>query len=260
LNEDTRREGDADKSGAMAARGHHFPTAVQRVILKQAMKNTLKTLGRSKGPMGFYDKRATTGYKYASGKNQQGSHTMGHVTKRVAMAAAVNTGLDPLKLRRSSAFPRPRVMNKMLRDRLRLRGAGWRRGTRKLRTTYLHAYLRAWRGAHKATTAIRKLNFLRKGIELNPATVYNIGSGKTTKKQIAGKGENRKKSARDLRRLIKKPNDLSGMSTIDLSGATKREKTDTRRMVGAFGKLLRNEQIDSDSGSSSSDSELELDE
>lgn len=104
------------------------------------LSNELSSLVSSSGSMGFYDRRSMTGFRYASGHNRQGPHTLAHITKRVAMAAAENIGRDPLKLIGSRAFPRPRVMNKKLRDRLKSRGPNWKKNTRTMRTKYLKNY------------------------------------------------------------------------------------------------------------------------
>ena len=251
--DDFRRPSASDVIGGDSGGG----VPVQRV---KDLNKVLESLGKSKGPLGFYDHRATTGYAHASGKRRQGPHTLGHITKRVAMAAAVKAGLDPMALVGSSAMPRPRVMNKMLRDRLRVRN-DWKVKTRVLRTKYLKAYQRHWVAAQKKTGTPAGLSALRQGMELNPATVYNIGSGKTTAAEIAGKGENRRKAERDVRRLLAKKGRLksaAGLETMDLGGATSREKRDALRMTGAIKTLLRGEDVASDSGESSSDSEMEL--
>lgn len=106
----------------------------------------------------------------------------------------------------------------------------------------------------------QRLNAIRAGIELNPATVYNIGKGTTTGAEISGKGENRAKGAADWIQLLKTTGaitDTSGLHTLDVSGATSIEKDEALRMAGATRDWLRTGQTDEDSGDSESDSEME---
>lgn len=228
---------------------------------KKRLKKILDRHGKSTGKIGFYDKRATTGYRYAIGKRQQGPHTMAHITKRVALQAAIEAGIDPLLLRGTAAFPRPRVMNKRMRHSFRERGTNWQQETRKQRTAYLKAYLKAWKESSPSNkNQTKRLDALRRGMELNPATVYNIGKGTTSSSQIAGKGENRQKAAQDLWKLVNAPSGkIPKMETIDLSGANPHEKHRSKKMVASIGQLLKGEDIDSDSSDSESDSEIELD-
>lgn len=220
------------------------------------------SMGQSSGAMGFYDPRAPTGFSFASGKKQQGPHTVAHITKRVAMAASVKAGRNPLHLVGSPAFPRPRVMNLMLRMRLaRGRGSQWEKRTRAMRTRYINAYRKPWRSVHDASLPLgMRLAALRKGMELNPATVYNIGSGLVSASQIAGKGENRRKGATDVRRLLQTSGPLasaSGLHTIDLSGATSDETSGALRMAQALRDHLRADHVAADDGASESDSEID---
>lgn len=227
------------------------------------LRNNLAAVGNSSGSIGFYDRRARTGFSYASGKNRQGPHTLAHITKRVAMGAGVATGRDPLKLVGSPALPRPRRMNKMLRDRLKNRGPNWKKETRKLRTQYLKLYLRNYKVAKGSSKQKQALDALRKGMELNPATVYNIGSGKASAAQMAGKGERRDVAATDLTTLLNQPNvpaSSLGLTTMDTSGASALEANEADRSTRAMAQWLRNDEASSDSGESESDSDMDLDE
>lgn len=228
---------------------------------KKRLKKILDRHGKSTGKIGFYDKRATTGYRYAIGKRQQGPHTMAHITKRVALQAAIEAGIDPLLLRGTAAFPRPRVMNKRMRDSFRERGTNGLQMTRRQRTAYLNAYQKAWKESSPSNkNQTKRLDALRRGMELNPATVYNIGKGTTSSSQIAGKGENRQKAAQDLWKLVNAPSGkIPKMETIDLSGANPHEKHRSKKMVASIGQLLKGEDLDPDSSDSESDSEIELD-
>jgi hypothetical protein len=225
------------------------------------MDTTLSTLSSSSGHLGFYDRRSTTGYSYASGRRRQGPHTLAHITKRVGMAASKNMGRDSLKLRGSRAFPRPRVMNKKLRDRLKTRGSNWKKDTRKMRTRYLRNYIRQWKYSLTKAKREEKLNALRKGMELNPATVYNIGKGSSTSSEMSGKGESRKVAASDLRTLTSTSGPLtsanvSGLTTMDLTGATPSEQQDVLGMTEDIRDLLVKDDVGEDPGSSESDSDL----
>ena len=219
------------------------------------VRDELTRIGQSSGAIGFYDRRATTGYRYASGKRHQGPHSLAHISKRVAMGAMEGVGRDPLDLVGSRAFPRPRRMNKMMRDRLRTRGANWAAETRKERPQYLKAYRRAYFDTVRKKKRSERLNALRKGIELNPATVNNIGAGTTSASQIAGKGENRQRGAEDWLNYLDDA-DPTAMETMDLSGATALEQEEAGMQVDAFGNLLHRGYVSEDDGDSESDSDI----
>ncbi len=216
----------------------------------------------SKGSLGFYNTRSTTGYRYGSGKKQQGPHSLGFVTKGFIMGLANELGYDFDTIVGSRLLPRPRQMNKMMRDRFRTRGKNWAKETRKERTLYLRAYMRSFLKAKNAQKRGEKLRAIRMGIELNPPSVNNIGSGTTSSSQIAGKGENRKKSALDTKFLLNRTSDLKsakGLKTMDLSGTMKLEKKQSLKMVDDFGKFLKKGKLEQSPDDSESDSDLDLD-
>lgn len=235
----------------------------QTGVYTSPMSQQLSQLGSSSGGMGFYDSRATTAYGYTntSGKKRAGPHTMAHVSKRVAMAAGVNVGRDPFALIGSSALPRPRRLNRMLRQRMRdAKRHKWDKKTRKMRTKLLRQYKRKFRDMQNPKKSKKaRLSALRSAMELNPATVYNVGSGTTTSAQIAGKGESRKQGAKDWQALLdnSNPSVMPTLHTMDLSGATPREKTEAQSMVGSISSWLKTGQVDEDDGSSESDSEVD---
>ncbi len=227
---------------------------------KSPIRRALAIAGRSSGALSFYDRRARTGYAYASGKNRQGPHTVAHIAKRVALYAAVRAGRRISNLIDSPALPRPRRMNRMLRARLETRGPNWKTKTRKLRTKYIRAYRRLYFTAKNHPSKAKRLDAMRRAMELNPATVYNIGSGKTSASQIAGKGENRRAAARDWRKVMKHlntPASSLGLATMDTSGATSRERREANRSARSLGQLLHRNEVSEDSGSSESDSEID---
>jgi hypothetical protein len=228
---------------------------------KSKLIKEIDRLGSSKGKLGFYDPRSTTGYHYGSGKKQQGPHTFAHITKRLVMGTADNLGYDFGTVIGSRLFPRPRVMNKMMRDRLKTRGKNWAKDTRKQRTLYLKAYKRAYNTATSATKRAAKLRAIRMGMELNPATVNNIGSGMTSASQIAAKGENRKKSAVDVKYLLGRTSPLKSskkLKTMDSSGSTNLEKEQSLNMVVEMGEFLKKGQLEPSPDDSESDSEIDL--
>ena len=230
------------------------------------MRESLETVAASSGPLGFYDRRSTTAYGYfnLSGKKRQGPHTLSHIGKRVMLSAAVDAGRDPEELIGSRAAPRPRVANRKIRKALQARGKSWKEQTRSARTRYLKQYRKKWDQSRDQSKSVSKrLNALRSLMELNPATVYNIGSGQTSSSEIAGKGESRSVAARELSDLLSTTGELSassvsGMSSIDLSGATPDETRSTLRMATSGRDWMRTGTAASDSDSSESDSEVEL--
>jgi hypothetical protein len=223
---------------------------------------SIEKFGQSKGKkIGFYDGRSTTAYKYASGKARQGPHTFAHISKRMLMAICKDMGYEFDSVVGSRLLPPPKRANKMMRDRLRLRGKNWRDETRDLRTAYLKQYKRVYLQAQRSKKR-QQLLAIKRGMELNPATVYNIGKGKTSSSEISGKGESRKKSATDLKYLARHKGDLKndkGLLTMDLSGATKLEKKESLKMVSSMKDFMCKGELDPDSGDESSDSDLDLD-
>jgi len=229
-------------------------------VYTSPLRDGISAIGSSSGPIDFYDRRARTGFAYASGTSRQGPHTLAHITKRLIIGAAVRARRHPLKLIGSAAAPRPRRMNKMLRDRLKTRGTNWKKSTRKTRTCYISAYRRAYFEAIRNPSMQKRLDALRRVIELNPATVYNIGSGTASSSQMAGKGESRGAAADDITRVLdhpKVPTSSLGLKTMDTSGASTQERDEADRMTGSFVSLLQKDEVSSDSGDSESDSDIE---
>jgi hypothetical protein len=180
---------------------------------------------------------------------QQGPHTTAHIATSSALEVARLGGTSFSVLLNSAIVPRPRQVNRYVREGLRDEDRYKQEKSRvkKFVKQYQTLYTKAKKGDK---IAIEKL------IEKNPVATYGWDRGKVSSKEISGKGERRTTAIDDFE-SYQEGESISNLKTVDttsgFSDSTEHRYDQLSRLT--YG----HDEFSEDDGSSESDSDIELD-